>query len=127
MNKNDKKIIYLTKKDIENIVEKGKANILYNLENNNYEYNTDFGQDIDDTVTYDENTFVKIDEDDMVSVFEQNWGDGNEWYKTFHFPNWGFYVSIEGTYSSYEESSWNSIYYSEPYEHTETRYKKKGK
>lgn len=127
MKKDNKKMVYLTKKDIENIVDKGFADVFYKLSENSFGYDSTYGEYIGDEKTYDENTYVKIDDEEMVQVFDECWGDGNEWYKTFHFPNWDFYVSIEGTYSSHGDSYWGSIYFSEPYEHTETRFKKKGK
>lgn len=58
-------------------------------------------------------------------VQSYNDGDGNCQYKTLYFKPYDLYVSLVGTYSSWGEGSWDDVFVSEPYIHTETRYKKK--
>lgn len=58
-------------------------------------------------------------------VYDENHGDGREWEIVFEFPQIQSYVKLEGTYSSYDSTSWDRIYYSEPYTYSEIRYRKK--
>jgi hypothetical protein len=57
-------------------------------------------------------------------VYDMNYGDGNDYYITFHFVDFDFYVSIEGYYSSYDSAQFNEVYFSKPYEYKEIRYEK---
>ncbi len=59
-------------------------------------------------------------------VYDKNYGDGNEYYITYYFKDFDFYVSLTGTYNSYDEPEFSQVYFSEPYKHEETRYKRKG-
>lgn len=53
---------------------------------------------------------------------QRYYGDGNERFVTVHFVDHGIYVSVEGYYSSYGSSSWDTCYLSVPYTHTEIRF-----
>ena len=59
-------------------------------------------------------------------VYDLSLGDGNEYNVTLHFKNFDLYVNLEGTYSSWDSPTWDSVLFSEPYEYKETRYKSVG-
>jgi hypothetical protein len=56
-------------------------------------------------------------------VWELNWGDGNELFVAINFPEENINVLLQGYYSSWDESSFNKVSLSVPYEFTETRYR----
>ena len=56
-------------------------------------------------------------------VYDQNYGDGNEWTLAFSFPNLKMFAVMEGYYSSWDSSHWDNVKFAQPYEHIETRYK----
>ena len=56
-------------------------------------------------------------------VYDQSYGDGNDWTITLEFKNLKMFVSLDGTYSSYDSPYWDSVSFAQPYEYTETRYK----
>lgn len=57
------------------------------------------------------------------TVYDQHYGDGNEWTITLHFIECNMYVLLEGSYSSWDSPDWDSVSHAEPYEYTETRFK----
>lgn len=59
-------------------------------------------------------------------VEDRNLGDGNACFATLYFSSVDKYVTLEGTYSSWDSSHWNKVYFSEPFTYQETRYKPKG-
>lgn len=69
---------------------------------------------------YDESYANK---DEVEIVYDQNLGDGNEYYITIYFKKMDLYVSLSGVYSSWESPSWDYAKFAEPFEYTETRYK----
>lgn len=56
-------------------------------------------------------------------VYDLNLGDGNDWTIAFSFPNLKMFVVMEGYYSSWDSSHFDSVKFAEPYEYKETRYK----
>lgn len=56
-------------------------------------------------------------------VYDKNYGDGNEMTTCYYFPLVNKYVQAEGTYSSWDSSTWDSVYFAKPFTHTETRAK----
>jgi len=66
---------------------------------------------------------VEVDE-----INRRNLGDGRPLYLTlkFSFPDGGepVLVTVDGVYSSYDSPYWHAVYFSEPFTHTETRYRK---
>ncbi|HNC56666.1 MAG TPA: hypothetical protein PLP33_14545 [Leptospiraceae bacterium] len=56
-------------------------------------------------------------------VYYQTYGDGNEFYTAFHFPEIDVYILITGTYSSWDSNSYDKVELAEPYEYTEIRYR----
>lgn len=62
-------------------------------------------------------------ENKFESVWELNWGDGNEWYVALNFPEENINILLEGYYSSHGESEFNKVSLAIPYEYRETRYK----
>jgi hypothetical protein len=64
-----------------------------------------------------------VKRDEYKVVYNQSYGDGNDWFLTLYFEKYNLYVSLEGTYSSWDSSTWDSVSFSVPYEHTEIRYK----
>lgn len=56
-------------------------------------------------------------------VWDLNYGEGNDWYVTLYFPDESMYVLLEGTYSSYDSSSFGRIHLAMPFEFKETRYR----
>jgi hypothetical protein len=59
------------------------------------------------------------------TVYNENWGDGNDWIVVLYLPKFDLYVKLEGYYSSWDVSELTSVVEAEPYEHTETRYRAK--
>ena len=60
---------------------------------------------------------------EVETVYDQHWGDGNEYYICLYFKNHDLYVLLEGTYSSWDSPDWHNLSFGEPYEFKETRYK----
>lgn len=56
-------------------------------------------------------------------VYDQNFGDGNEYFIAFEFKDLDLIVLLEGTYSSWDSPEWYSVCFAQPYEFKETRYK----
>lgn len=73
---------------------------------------------------YEENQF---DSDQKITVTNDYCeGHGEETTLTlkFEFPGEGdLLVTLAGTYNSYDDTSWNEVFVSEPYTVTETRYR----
>lgn len=70
---------------------------------------------------YDKYSWGKND-GEVEIVYDQNWGDGNDYFIAFKFINHNFYVQLEGTYSSWDSPYWSNVSFAKPYEYTETRY-----
>lgn len=64
---------------------------------------------------------------DFEVVYDENWGDGNDWIVVLHFPKFDIYAKLEGYYSSWDSSELEEVFDAEPYEYKETRYRAKGK
>lgn len=79
-------------------------------------YNQDFDEEEDDKEMPESET-----------VYNENWGDGNDWIVVLYFPKFDIYAKLEGYYSSWDSSEFEKVFDAEPYEHTETRYRAKGK
>jgi hypothetical protein len=62
-------------------------------------------------------------DEEVETVYDQHWGDGNEYYISLHFKKLDMYVLLDGTYSSWDSPYWDSVSHAEPYQFTETRYK----
>ena len=60
---------------------------------------------------------------EVQTVYDMNYGDGNEYIICLYFPNHKLYVQLEGNYSSWDEPYWDSVSFAMPYEFKETRYK----
>jgi len=61
---------------------------------------------------------------DYKIVYDQNWGDGNDYFVAIQFTKFdGMYVLLDGTYSSWDSPHWDSVKLAQPYEHKETRFK----
>jgi hypothetical protein len=56
-------------------------------------------------------------------VYDQNYGDGNEWLIAFSFINHDIFVLLEGYYSSWDSPEWDKVSFAVPYEYKETRYR----
>lgn len=56
-------------------------------------------------------------------VYDQNYGDGNDYIVCLYFKLLKIYVLLAGTYSSWDATEWSSVSIAEPFEHIETRYK----
>ena len=50
-------------------------------------------------------------------------GDGNSRTLTLQFHKLDCYVTLEGIHSSYSDPYWTKVYFSQPYEYTEIRYR----
>ena len=61
--------------------------------------------------------------DEVETVYDENWGDGNDWVVVLSFPKLGMFVRLDGYYSSWDSSELESACLAEPYEHTEIRYR----
>lgn len=95
----------MTRKEIEKKVLDGNTEWFYNL--------------------YNEENRGEINPSEYKVVYDVNLGDGNDAIIVFEFLNFkGFYVSLEGTYSSWDSTEWHSVFISMPYEFKETRFKK---
>jgi hypothetical protein len=62
-------------------------------------------------------------EKEVKTVYDQHYGDGNEWTIAFEFTQFGMYVLLEGYYSSWDSPDWDSVSHAEPFQYTETRFK----
>lgn len=60
---------------------------------------------------------------ELETVYDQHYGDGNEWTIALEFKEFGMYVLLEGMYSSWDSPDWDSVSHAEPYQYTETRFK----
>ncbi len=56
-------------------------------------------------------------------VYDQHYGDGNEWLIAFNFPDENINVLMEGYYSSHDSSEFDKVSFAVPFQFTETRYK----
>ena len=56
-------------------------------------------------------------------VYDENWGDGNDYFIAFEFPLLKLFVLLEGSYSSWDEPHWSKVSFAQPFEYKETRYK----
>ena len=90
----------LTRETLIEKIKKNDTDFFYELYNDSYNKNTDY--DI---------------------VYEQHYGDGNDYFIAFHFLKVNLYVLLDGTYSSWDSPSWDSVSHAQPYEFTEKRYK----
>ena len=59
----------------------------------------------------------------MEVVYEQSYGDGNEYFIAMEFPEHDIFVQLEGTYSSWDSPYWTKVVLAMPFEYKETRYK----
>lgn len=82
---------------------------------------TDFFKEVYYDYYDDETTAV---ENKYKQIWELNWGDGNEISVAIEFPNEKLTILMEGTYSSHDETYWDSVSFGIPFEFTETRYRK---
>lgn len=84
---------------------------------------------IDKIKSKDTDFFYKIysnlygNDEEVETVYDQHWGDGNEYYISLYFKKLDMYVLLDGTYSSWDSPYWDSVSHAEPYQFTETRYK----
>lgn len=96
--------IQLTREMLTNLVNENKADEVAHL----------YDREIDG---------VEVDE-----INRRNLGDGRPLYSTlkFSFPDGGepVLVTVDGVYSSYDSPYWQAVYFSEPFTHTEIRYRK---
>jgi hypothetical protein len=60
---------------------------------------------------------------EVKTVYDQHYGDGNEWTIALEFTEYGMYVLLEGYYSSWDSPDWDSVSHAEPFQYTETRFK----
>lgn len=60
---------------------------------------------------------------EVEEVYYKSYGDGNELYYAYHFPQIDIYVLITGTYSSWDRNQYDKVELAEPYEFKETRYR----
>lgn len=63
----------------------------------------------------------KIRYDELYSL---NMGDGNELIIAYKLPELDKVIQMEGTYSSWDSSNFDTVYEAEAYEQVETRYRK---
>ena len=56
-------------------------------------------------------------------IYEQNWGDGNDYQIVLLFKEFNWSILLDGTYSSWDSPSWNTVSFAKPYTFTETRYR----
>lgn len=56
-------------------------------------------------------------------VYEQNWGDGNDYQIVLHLKEFNWLILLDGTYSSWDSPYWDSVSFAKPYTFTELRYK----
>ena len=64
-----------------------------------------------------------IDRSEYTVVYDQNWGDGNDYHVAIQFKNYDrLYVLLDGTYSSWDSPHWDSVKFAKPYEYKETRF-----
>ena len=87
---------------------------------------------IEKTVDNDNEIFWDIycdcpDDLKMEVVYEQSYGDGNEYVIAMEFPDHDIFVQLEGTYSSWDSPYWSRVVLAMPYEFKETRYKEADK
>jgi hypothetical protein len=61
--------------------------------------------------------------EEVSCVYDLNFGDRNSRTLTLQFHKLDCYVTLEGTHSSYSDPYWTKVYFSQPYEHTEIRYR----
>jgi hypothetical protein len=94
----------LKSKTIKDAVRRGDTDFFYEMYRN----------DDEDTEQYQKEFEVASD---------LNFGDGRERFLTLKFPRFDCYVTLKGYHSSYSKPEWTKVYFSEPYEHTETRYR----
>ncbi len=57
-------------------------------------------------------------------VYDQSYGDGNEYNIAMEFTDLNIFIQLEGTYSSWDAPYWSQVVLAMPYEFKETRYKK---
>ena len=58
------------------------------------------------------------------TVEEDNDGDGRDACLTLHFKPYDLFVKLEGRYSSYDGTEYDTVYVAETYKYTETRYRR---
>jgi hypothetical protein len=117
-----------SKELIEQKVFHNDANWFYRTFYNNDYYEDEFDKNIEPEYNiFTEKDIEEIRKGKVKIVYCQNYGDGNDYDITFHFSDFDFYVSIEGYYSSYATSEFHKVYFSEPFEYKEIRYKRKNK
>ena len=79
-----------------------------------------------DTAWFEKLYYGDIDNEtrkEVKVVYDQNYGDGNEWTIAFSFPQIKMFAVLEGYYSSWDSAQWDKVGFAMPYEYTETRYK----
>ena len=79
---------------------------------------------IEKTVDNDHDFYCETPDDlKMEIVYEQSYGDGNEYVIAMSFPELDIIVQLEGTYSSWDSPYWSKVVLAMPYEFKEIRYK----
>lgn len=56
-------------------------------------------------------------------VYDQHWGDGNDYQIALEFVEFKYIVLLDGTYSSWDSPQWDSVSFAKPYTFSETRYR----
>lgn len=56
-------------------------------------------------------------------VYDQHWGDGNDYKIAIFFINHNLNILLDGSYSSWDSPHWSKVSFAKPYEYKETRYK----
>ena len=80
-------------------------------------YNGDYAED-------EEGNYIRYSMN-CKTVQRENHGDGNDYFITFQFPDFdNMYVTLSGTYSSWDSPNWYEVYLSEPYQYMVTDYRK---
>lgn len=56
-------------------------------------------------------------------LYDQNWGDGNDYQIAMLFKEHNLTVLLDGTYSSWDSPHWDSVDFAKPFTFKETRYR----
>jgi hypothetical protein len=71
---------------------------------------------------YDKYSYGKTDGKVNV-VYDQHWGDGNDYQIALFFNDLNWTVLLDGTYSSWDSPHWSGVSFAKEYTFTETRYR----
>jgi len=71
------------------------------------------------------NLYCEVDTIDnkFECVYDQNYGDGNDWFLVYYFPEERLTVKLDLTYSSWSDPGYYKVAIALPYEYKETRYR----